>query len=149
MLSRPLENIAIFIFIKNDFSKRIDGLWLRDSEKARTLLTSIYNTEIAEDFNNSKLVFQGMDYGFEGNFPESRSKIWGVPTQSGEMWEVGQVSFFKGAKFFYEVNEKLNTLTIRPLTRLNPEITIIQHNQKAYAEYKQKEDRKKPVSLNL
>jgi len=149
MLSAPLDNIAIFVQIGDDFSKRIDGIWLRNSEKANTLLANIYDSVIADDFKNSKLVFEGIDYGFEGNFPESRSKIWGVPTQSGEMWEVGQVSFFKGAKFFYEVNEKLNTLTIRPLTRLNPEIAIIQYNQKAYAEYKQKEDRKKPVDLNL
>lgn len=149
MLSKQLENIEIFIYTKNDFRKKVEGIWLRDSEKAKMLLTNIYNADIAEDFKNSKLVFKGVDYSFEGNFPERRDKIWHIPTQSGEMWEAGKPYFFKGAKYFYEVNEKSDTIIIRPLSRLNSEIAIIQYNQKAYAEYKQKEDRKKPVNLNL
>ncbi len=112
-------------------------------------MSSIYKQGIANDFKNSKLVFRGIDYGFEGYFSEARFKIGEAPTQSGEMWENGQVLFFKGAKFFYEVNQKSDTLTIRPLNRLNPEIDILQHNQKVYAQYRQKEDRKKPAPLNL
>ncbi|MGE3725564.1 MAG: hypothetical protein AB7I41_08445 [Candidatus Sericytochromatia bacterium] len=142
-----LDTVTIFVQLPG-FDNRIEGLWTRNSDKAELLLTNIYDKETAIDFKNSKLVFKGMVYGFE-SYSSKREKISEVPTQSDQMWEEGEVSFYKGTNYYYEVFAKADTLTIRPLTRLNPEIAIIQHNQKSYAEYKQKEDRKKPVDLNL
>lgn len=147
MSNIPLETVTIFIQLPG-FENRMEGLWTRNSEKAEMLLTNIYNKEIADDFKKSKLVFKGMVYGFE-SYSSKREKISEIPTQSGQMWEDGEVSFYKGSRFYYEVYEKADSLTIRPLNHLNTEIAIIQHNQKAYAEYKQKEDRKKPALLNL
>lgn len=125
------------------------GVWTRNSALARTLLEQIYGKEVAHDFAGSKFVYKGLDYYTEETAQSyRRERLTAVPAQTGELWDDGEVQFFQGKRFAYDVDAKRSVLMIFLLKDLPSEIAVMQHNQKIGAAYQQSEARKKPIKLN-
>ena len=65
------------------------------------------------------------------------------------MWELEEVSFFKGKLYCYEVNANRSQLTLMSHKDLDKEISILQFNVRRYQEFLKRENRNKPAEIKL
>lgn len=147
----PAKNVfpkvSLGIIKKADYSGRA-GVWARNSELSLMILDKVYGKSVALDFETSKMVFKGLDFYTEfSDDGVGRVPLEEVPTQTGELWDKGEVSFFQGQHYAYEIDAERATLTIMTRQQLPIEISIMQHNAKINQAYQQRESRKKPVKL--
>lgn len=146
----PMRLVKIFVVDNSNSGNFLPDLWHRESDKAYIILEKVYGKEIAEDFKNSKFIFQGIDaYSEESSHGNDRLKIERIPAYSNLMFDHGKVFLYKGNKFSYETNEKKDTLRIRYLTEASRHIGLIEHNARMYAKYQERENRKKPANIGL
>jgi len=141
-------------------TKRCENIWSRDNKQASEFLTRVFSADIAKDFANSKLVYNGPTYidGPDADdaypyYPDSDlHKIVGRDYEGNPLPKKNiviardHIDVFKGRRFAYFVQDKehgpsvafdalqvkCSSLVIRPLDRINEIAGTLSINKKIY-----------------
>jgi len=129
-------------------------IWQRDNKGALEVLSQVYKPAIASDFQTSKLVYQGAEYGCSFNGGYHRSKLV-IGDCRDAIMPYFDVAFYLGKLYVYEVRKEKSsyedspaviTLYVTPLSDLYKSIDILKSNERLFTEISNK---KKPADIDF